>query len=89
MQLVDEVGGGRFHVAGDSLGGTIALELAAAVPERVLSLAMFCSDSRIGNPEGWAERAASVRASGTASLVAASAGRWFAPGYLDAQPDGP
>src|SRR5215207_6526608 len=28
LRLVDEVGGGRFHVAGVSLGGTIALELA-------------------------------------------------------------
>ena len=50
---------------------------------------MFCSGSRIGTAESWAERAAQVRASGTASVVAGSAQRWFAPGYLDAHPDGP
>ncbi|GAA4155838.1 alpha/beta fold hydrolase [Leifsonia shinshuensis] len=89
LALVDEVGGGAFDVAGDSLGGAIALEVALAAPERVRSLAMFCSGARIGTPEGWADRAAQVRASGTASVVAGSAQRWFAPGYLDAHPDGP
>ncbi|WP_235493509.1 bifunctional 3-oxoadipate enol-lactonase/4-carboxymuconolactone decarboxylase PcaDC [Leifsonia sp. Leaf336] len=89
LALVDEIGGGAFDVAGDSLGGAVALELALAAPERVRSLAMFCSGAAIGTPEGWAERAAQVRASGTASVVAGSAQRWFAPGYLDAHPDGP
>lgn len=89
LTLVDEVGGGAFHIAGDSLGGAVALEVAIAAPERVLGLAMLCSGARIGTPEGWAQRAAQVRASGTASVVAGSAQRWFAPGYLDAHPDGP
>lgn len=89
LGLVDEVGGGAFDVAGDSLGGAVALELALAAPDRVRSLAMFCSGAAIGTPEGWADRAAQVRASGTASVVAGSAQRWFAPGYLDAHPDGP
>lgn len=89
LALVDEVGGGAFDVAGDSLGGAVALELALAAPERVRRLAMFCSGAAIGTPQGWADRAAQVRASGTASVVAGSAQRWFAPGYLDAHPDGP
>jgi 3-oxoadipate enol-lactonase/4-carboxymuconolactone decarboxylase len=88
LRLVDEVGGGRFHLAGHSLGGAVALEL-AVTSDRVLDLAMFCSGARIGTPEGWAERAGQARGSGTASLVTASAGRWFSPGYLDAHPDGP
>ncbi|WP_345763284.1 bifunctional 3-oxoadipate enol-lactonase/4-carboxymuconolactone decarboxylase PcaDC [Leifsonia sp. McL0608] len=89
LDLVDEVGGGAFQVAGDSLGGTVALELAITAPERVVGFGMFCSGSRIGTAESWDERAAQVRASGTASVVAGSAQRWFAPGYLDAHPDGP
>ena len=89
LALVDEVGGGAFDVAGDSLGGAVALELALVAPERVRSLAMFCSGAAIGTPDGWAGRAAQVRASGTASVVAGSAQRWFAPGFLDAHPDGP
>ena len=89
LRVVDEVGGGRFHVAGDSLGGTVALELAVAASARVASLTMVASGARIGTADGWAERAASVRASGTASLVGGSAQRWFAPGYLEREPDGP
>ena len=88
LLLVDEAGGGRFHVAGISLGGTVALELAAAHPERVLSLASYCSGSRIGDPASWAARAAQVRASGTASVVTGSAARWYAPGHLEAHPSG-
>ncbi|MFE4949743.1 alpha/beta fold hydrolase [Leifsonia sp. NPDC056665] len=89
LGLVDEVGGGAFDIAGDSLGGAVALEVALTAPERVRSLAMFCSGARIGTTEGWADRAAQVRASGTASVVAGSAQRWFAQGYLAAHPDGP
>jgi len=83
LAVVDEAGGGSFHVAGVSLGGAAALELAVAHPDRILSLVLSCSGARIGTPDGWAERAASVRASGTASLVTGSAARWFAPGFLD------
>ncbi|WP_082467438.1 bifunctional 3-oxoadipate enol-lactonase/4-carboxymuconolactone decarboxylase PcaDC [Leifsonia sp. Leaf264] len=86
--LVDEAGGGRFHIGGLSLGGVVALELAASHPERVQTLASFCSGARIGDAAGWAERAAQVRASGTASVVTGSAARWYAPGYLEAHPTG-
>ena len=89
LAVVDEAGGGGFHVAGVSLGGAIALELAVAHPDRVQSLVMSCSGARIGTPQGWADRAAQVRASGSDSLVTASAGRWFAPGFLDRDAGGP
>lgn len=89
LRVVDDVGGGRFHVAGLSLGGAIALELAASHPERVVTFTAFCSGSAIGTPEGWAVRAEEVRASGTASLVSGSAMRWFTPDYLSTNPDGP
>jgi 3-oxoadipate enol-lactonase/4-carboxymuconolactone decarboxylase len=77
LRLIDEAGADRFHVAGLSLGGAVALELVAAHPHRVLSFSSFCSGSRIGD-------AALVRSVGTGALIAASAGRWFAPGHLDA-----
>lgn len=86
LRIVDDLGGGRFHVAGVSLGGSVALELAAAHPERVLSFTMFCSGAQIGDPAAWVARAAQVRASGTASLVAGSAERWFGHGFLNSDP---
>ena len=86
VDLVDSIGGGAFAYAGVSAGGAVGLELALRYPERVSTLAVLCGAARIGSAEGWAERAERVRASGTASLVSLSAGRWFAPGYLDANP---
>ncbi|NUU15774.1 4-carboxymuconolactone decarboxylase [Cellulomonas humilata] len=83
LHVVDEAGGGSFHVAGVSLGGAVALELAVVQPARLLSLTLCCSGARIGTADGWVQRAAAVRATGTASLVAASAHRWFAPGFLE------
>ena len=35
----------------------------------------------------WRDRVAQVRASGTASLVTATAERWFGPGFLEREPE--
>jgi 3-oxoadipate enol-lactonase/4-carboxymuconolactone decarboxylase len=86
LRLVDETGGGRFHYAGVSLSGSIGIELALRHPERLLSLAVFCGDARIGTAQTWTERASQVSASGTPSLVAAMPGRWFAPNFIVREP---
>ena len=88
LAVIDEAGGGGFHVAGVSLGGAVALELAVTRPDRVQGLVMSCSGSRIGTRASWAARAADVRSAGTASLVTGSAGRWFGPGFLDRDASG-
>lgn len=85
-RAVESIGLGRFALAGVSLGGVASLALALRAPSRVVSLALVCSLPRIGTPEGWAERAAAVRASGTPSLVQGSAARWFAPGFIESSP---
>lgn len=87
LRAVDAAGVDRFSYAGVSLGGVVGLQLALLAPERVRRLAMVCSLPQIGTSEGWAQRAADTRAMGTPSLVAASARRWFALGFLDRQPD--
>jgi 3-oxoadipate enol-lactonase len=71
----------------DELGGAVGLELLLAHPERVDAAAIVCSGAAIGTPAGWAERAALVRASGTPSVVVASAQRWFAPDSMTRSPD--
>ncbi|HSP53655.1 MAG TPA: 4-carboxymuconolactone decarboxylase [Cryobacterium sp.] len=86
IALVDSVGGGAFHYAGVSFGGAVGLELALRHPERLQSLAVVCSAARIGTRSGWEERAARIRSSGTPSIIAGSAERWFAPGFLDRDP---
>jgi len=88
LATVDAVrGDSPFVYAGDSVGGAVGLYLALAAPARVRGVAALCTGAVIGTPEGWAERAAQVRAAGTPSLIASSAQRWFAPGFTDRQPD--
>ncbi len=86
VALVDSIGGGSFLYAGDSMGSAIGLTLALGHPERVSAIAAFAAPAAYGTPAGWAERAAQVRASGTASVVSTSAARWFAPDYLAREP---
>lgn len=86
LRAADDAGLSRFAVAGVSLGGVVSLALALRAPSRVASVTLICSLPRIGTAEGWAARATQVRASGTPSLVQGSAERWFAPGFIDAQP---
>jgi 3-oxoadipate enol-lactonase/4-carboxymuconolactone decarboxylase len=86
LELVDSVGGGAFFYAGDSIGGAIGLTLALEHPDRVLGLVSFCATATFSGEDGWRARAKQVRSSGTASVVALSAQRWFAPDYLDRDP---
>jgi len=76
-----------FAYAGDSVGGAVGLELLLDSPEAVSAAALLCTGARIGEPEGWHERAATVRASGTPTMVTGSAQRWFAPGFLERAPE--
>ncbi|GAA2102358.1 alpha/beta hydrolase [Brevibacterium salitolerans] len=73
-------------VAGDSVGGAIALRLALDHPETVERAAVFCSGAKIGEAQAWEERAALVEREGTATQVAGSRQRWFAPGFADRRP---
>jgi 3-oxoadipate enol-lactonase / 4-carboxymuconolactone decarboxylase len=79
--------GGSFGYAGDSVGGAVGLQLALDAPERLEGAVLLCTGARIGDPAMWGERVRQVRASGTASLVAPAAERWFGPGFLEREPE--
>jgi 3-oxoadipate enol-lactonase/4-carboxymuconolactone decarboxylase len=81
------LGPARFGYAGDSVGGAVGLQLALDAPERLTGVTVLCSGARIGTPESWAERSATVRASGTPAVVEASAKRWFGTGFLERSPE--
>ena len=70
-------GVGSFAVAGDSVGGAIALQLALSHPEAVEAAGVFCSGAKIGTAEAWEERAAFVEEAGTPTMVEGSVQRWF------------
>lgn len=74
--LLDALGIHQAHVAGVSIGGRIALQMAAMHPERVLSL-MPCDTALDFQPASvWADRIAQVRASGMAPVADATLSRW-------------
>lgn len=76
-----------FTYAGDSVGGAVGLHLMLDHPRRIGSAVLLCTGATIGTADGWHERAATVRASGTPAVLEGSAARWFAPGFLEREPD--
>jgi 3-oxoadipate enol-lactonase/4-carboxymuconolactone decarboxylase len=85
--VLARVGRPRFGYAGDSVGGAVGLQMLLDAPERVAAAVLLCTGAKIGDPAGWADRAASVRASGTAALAEGSLQRWFAPGFPGRAPE--
>jgi 3-oxoadipate enol-lactonase/4-carboxymuconolactone decarboxylase len=86
LVLADELNAGTFHYAGDSVGGCVGLQLALDAPGRVKTATLLCTGAVIGTPDGWHERAATVRGQGMRSMLAGSAQRWFGPGFIERQP---
>jgi 3-oxoadipate enol-lactonase len=77
-----ELGAATALHAGVSIGGGVSLELGLRHPDTFTRVALVCSNFRFGDPnwpDTWLERAATVRASGTAALKTGSVGRWFTP----------
>jgi 3-oxoadipate enol-lactonase len=72
--------------AGVSLAGAVALELALD-PGVFSRVACVASAAQVGDPASWHERAALVRRVGTPVMVSGSAQRWFAPGFIEKDPD--
>jgi len=86
--LVDSIApGARFHYAGVSLGGATGLQLGIKHGDRLKSLSVQCSGAKLGTAEGWLERAETVRTQGTPVMIQGSAQRWFAPGFMESQPE--
>ncbi|MDF6044683.1 3-oxoadipate enol-lactonase [Streptomyces sp. JH14] len=81
LGLADALGIEEFAYAGISLGGAVGTWLAVHHPERLASLAILCSSAHFGDPQGWSERAALVRAEGTAPVAETAATRWFTPSF--------
>ncbi len=86
VALLDNLGIGRAHVAGLSLGGMVAMRLAAREPERVERLALLCTSAQLGPPETWAQRAATVRAKGTGAVADVVVSRWLTETRRTADP---
>ena len=87
VALLDTLRVERAHLVGLSLGGMTGLRLAARDPGRVDRLVLLCTAAFLETGPGYTERAAQVRAHGTASVAEGVVGRWFTPSYLAEHPD--
>jgi 3-oxoadipate enol-lactonase/4-carboxymuconolactone decarboxylase len=87
IELLDHLGIDRASLCGVSLGGMVAMWTAMRHPERIDRVVLACTAAHLPPADAWYERAVFVRANGTASLLEASLGRWFCPGFPDRHPD--
>ncbi len=74
-------------VCGVSVGGAIALGLAAAKPDRVRCLVLCDTAHRIGDKDMWNRRIAATRNDGLASIRDGVMERWFSPAFRRDQAD--
>jgi 3-oxoadipate enol-lactonase / 4-carboxymuconolactone decarboxylase len=79
LALLDDLGIDRVAFVGLSLGGAVGQMLALRAPERIERLALCCTSSHFGPPEGWHERAATVRDGGIEAVAPAVLERWLSP----------
>ena len=84
--LLDELGVAQASYAGISLGGMVGLWLAENAPDRFGRFVLLCAEAVPGaGPQAGHERAALVRAEGTAAIADAAIGRWFRPDFADTE----
>ena len=87
VELLDELGIERAHFCGISLGGMVCMWLAAHAPERVDRLVLCCTSAHMPPPEGWRERAETVRAAGTTEVIVdATLERWLTDEFRVREP---
>jgi pimeloyl-ACP methyl ester carboxylesterase len=83
LTVADAGGAERFHLVGESIGGTVALACAFAAPRRLLSLTLSNAAARgglVANVKGWRDVLAQEGQAGWARQLMASR---FHPGALE------
>jgi 3-oxoadipate enol-lactonase len=87
LALLDRLDLERVDWCGLSLGGMVGMWLAINAPERIDRLVLCCTSARLGPPEMWADRAATVRAEGVEAIADAGIGRWLTEGFIEREPE--
>jgi len=82
VALLDRLDVQRAHLIGLSLGGMVALRLAARDPGRVCSVVALCTSARLEPSSAWEDRAALVRARGMEAVADAVLERWYTSDFL-------
>lgn len=85
VSVMDAAGIDKAAIAGVSLGGMVAMELALTHPGRVAKLALICTSATM-DTSVWVERIKAVREGGTAAIAEAALGRFFSPAFAATHP---
>jgi len=85
IAAMDAAGIDRAAIAGVSLGGMIAMELALVQPQRVEAIALICTSATMDKGV-WRDRIVQVRAGGTAAIADAALQRFLSPAFAAGQP---
>lgn len=86
VAILDDAGVERAAVAGVSLGGMVAMQLALDHPARVSALALICTSATM-DPAAWQSRIDTVRAQGTAAIADMAVGRFLSPAFAKHHPE--
>ena len=81
IALLDHLAIDRAHVCGCSLGGMIALWLAAERPERIAGAVLANTGARVGTLDGWNTRIDAVRRAGMNGIVESVLSRFLSPAF--------
>lgn len=84
--LLDRLGIDEVIICGLSVGGLVALGLAARRPEVVKGLVLCDTAHKIGTAEMWNGRIGAVEKDGIGSIADAVLERWFTPEFRDKRP---
>ena len=76
LAIACDAGLARFTVAGVSLGGMIAMQLALSAPEKIDGLVLVCTSATM-DPFAWTDRIAKVRSEGLGSIADLVMGRFL------------
>jgi 3-oxoadipate enol-lactonase len=78
LRLMDDLGLAHASYCGLSIGGMVGQWLAINAPDRIDRVILLCTAAHLPPADAWRQRAATVRAAGSAEAVAdAVVGRWF------------
>jgi 3-oxoadipate enol-lactonase len=86
LALADALQLERFHFCGLSMGGQIGMWLVANAPQRLNKLVLSSTAAKIGTPEMWNPRIATVRKEGMKNVAASAIERWFTPAFRAKNP---
>ena len=85
--LMDSLGIAGAVFVGLSIGGVVAQGLAAERPDLLRAMVLSNTAAKIGTPDSWTRRIATVRAEGIAAIAEGILGLWFSKKFHETRAD--